>query len=633
MYDPSTARFLTKDPLEERGGSPNLYLYCFNDPINNTDPSGQGHPEDRLRPGSRISNLLVHDDQVAEVTKRLSDALGVTVQTVPGPPKSGYTYIVLPPEALNEAGHAKIVAALAPYQLSNKDVQDNLADALRAIYRGNITNPPGYTDRYLVTDPLTGKGYVSTTADFGASQISGDLSDIPPARLKALVKDGLAQDVGGYIYVAWIDPATKQVNQMVFEPTRAGVEVVAANEGGAVYRDIEESAIGREPRAGDYYKLVKHSYTQLTGGIAELDASFKRITSSQAAQTAVEAVKTAKKGRRYEDYIRASDTALKGVKLAAEITPILGTTIKAIEGNAEEAIISGIGDASLLIGLGALDKVNKARKLSIGWRVSVGVSIGADISVAGYNVVKGVKDVQNDEYWKAAAHFGEAGLRLVGITPGVIALRRSNAYAKARAEAAKEAERAAAERAAAERSATGAEFDINTLTSASLGEPLGEGTFKVVRKVIGRDDLAVGVLKPEANPQVIADEIVSINALKEKGLPVVEVIGTTKIDDVPVIVYKRYAAGSKDIIKYAAGGRPVVTKSPYLNQRSIDDLNAIKKQLVEGKIKISDLGFLIDKNGRVVIADPGLIRAGEVRGPTLKIIDDLIEAARVSMQP
>ena len=35
FYDPQTAQFLSKDPLEYDGRDPNLYLYCSNDPINN----------------------------------------------------------------------------------------------------------------------------------------------------------------------------------------------------------------------------------------------------------------------------------------------------------------------------------------------------------------------------------------------------------------------------------------------------------------------------------------------------------------------------------------------------------------------------------------------------------------------
>ena len=39
-YDPGTARFMTKDPIEYHGGTPNLYEYCANDPVTNADPSG-----------------------------------------------------------------------------------------------------------------------------------------------------------------------------------------------------------------------------------------------------------------------------------------------------------------------------------------------------------------------------------------------------------------------------------------------------------------------------------------------------------------------------------------------------------------------------------------------------------------
>jgi len=39
-YDAETGRFLSKDPILFGGGSPNLYSYTMNDPINLIDPSG-----------------------------------------------------------------------------------------------------------------------------------------------------------------------------------------------------------------------------------------------------------------------------------------------------------------------------------------------------------------------------------------------------------------------------------------------------------------------------------------------------------------------------------------------------------------------------------------------------------------
>jgi len=40
-YDPRTARWLQRDPIDAASGDPNLYRYCGNDPINAKDPSGR----------------------------------------------------------------------------------------------------------------------------------------------------------------------------------------------------------------------------------------------------------------------------------------------------------------------------------------------------------------------------------------------------------------------------------------------------------------------------------------------------------------------------------------------------------------------------------------------------------------
>jgi RHS repeat-associated protein len=39
-YDPRTARWLQRDPIEASSGDPNFWRYCGNDPLNGVDPSG-----------------------------------------------------------------------------------------------------------------------------------------------------------------------------------------------------------------------------------------------------------------------------------------------------------------------------------------------------------------------------------------------------------------------------------------------------------------------------------------------------------------------------------------------------------------------------------------------------------------
>ena len=41
-YDPTMGRWLAKDPILFRGGQPNLYEYCYGDPVNFWDPLGLG---------------------------------------------------------------------------------------------------------------------------------------------------------------------------------------------------------------------------------------------------------------------------------------------------------------------------------------------------------------------------------------------------------------------------------------------------------------------------------------------------------------------------------------------------------------------------------------------------------------
>jgi RHS repeat-associated protein len=56
-YDPRTARWLQRDPIGVAGGHPNVYLYCGNEPVNSSDPSGTDQ-SDAIVAVSRYAPLI-----------------------------------------------------------------------------------------------------------------------------------------------------------------------------------------------------------------------------------------------------------------------------------------------------------------------------------------------------------------------------------------------------------------------------------------------------------------------------------------------------------------------------------------------------------------------------------------------
>jgi hypothetical protein len=111
------------------------------------------------------------------------------------------------------------------------------------------------------------------------------------------------------------------------------------------------------------------------------------------------------------------------------VAPVLGTTIKFIDGQTGEGVASVFSDISLIIGLGAFAKVRAAGQLSRNWKIAVGVATVIDTGLAGRSTLKGIDSLQQGQDWAAAAQFGEAGLRLVGISAGMVAFWRSEANA------------------------------------------------------------------------------------------------------------------------------------------------------------------------------------------------------------
>ncbi|RED20887.1 hypothetical protein DES34_1291, partial [Brevibacillus brevis] len=166
------------------------------------------------------------------------------------------------------------------------------------------------------------------------------------------------------------------------------------------------------------------------------------------------------------------------------------------------------------------------------------------------------------------------------------------------------------------------------LSSGDLGELLGSGGNKNVYAY--GEDKAVGVLKDGKPQKLITEELGLLNKLDELGLPTVNG-RSIFVDGKDALMFDRFAQGSKDIVKLHDGKVQIVGESSLLNQRSIEDLTAIRKIMVEKKIKINDLQFLIGKDGRVVVADPLNVEVGKKVKPSknnLRMIDLLIESAR-----
>ncbi|MEM9135025.1 MAG: hypothetical protein AAGE88_21960, partial [Actinomycetota bacterium] len=163
------------------------------------------------------------------------------------------------------------------------------------------------------------------------------------------------------------------------------------------------------------------------------------------------------------------------------------------------------------------------------------------------------------------------------------------------------------------------------LTSADLGELIGTGGNKDVYAY--DDDSVVGILHNGKSPTDLAREVELLASLEELGLPVVRA-ELIRVDGKDAILYDRYALGSKDVVRTVEKRPRIVGDTDLLNQRSIQDLRRIREMLIDQRIKIDDLQFLIGEDGSIVIADP--LAVATDRPPSLnnlRTIDRLIDAA------
>jgi hypothetical protein len=164
-----------------------------------------------------------------------------------------------------------------------------------------------------------------------------------------------------------------------------------------------------------------------------------------------------------------------------------------------------------------------------------------------------------------------------------------------------------------------------------LGKPVGSGGNKNAYEY--GDNKVVAVLKEGKKPRMVDDELAMLNQLKENGIPTVNA-ERVNVGGRPALLMDKFeGGGSKSVVALDRRGKMSnVGDSPYLNERSIADLNKIRNTLTTKPIKVDDLQFLIGKDGRVVVADPLKVTVGgKPSKNNLLMIDKLIAAAKKSI--
>ena len=164
------------------------------------------------------------------------------------------------------------------------------------------------------------------------------------------------------------------------------------------------------------------------------------------------------------------------------------------------------------------------------------------------------------------------------------------------------------------------------IDQSQLGYLIGSGGRKNVYAF--GETQAVAVLKPGYSPLLLTHELSMLCRLKNLGLPTVNPM-SVYVNGHEGFLMKRFHQSSKKFIRCIKGRSiKVINNTLRLSQQNIDELKGIKKTLIDKKVSIIDLQFLIEKDGCVVIADPLVVEVGNrPRKMNLKMINTLIKLA------
>lgn len=135
-----------------------------------------------------------------------------------------------------------------------------------------------------------------------------------------------------------------------------------------------------------------------------------------------------------------------------------------------------------------------------------------------------------------------------------------------------------------------------------LGPRIGAGLYKTA---FSFGDKAVVVIR-DGNPVPGYKEIEMLNRLAAEGIPVARPLGLVQVDGRPALLFDRYVANSRGRLDHEGN----IVDTVDLNENSVASLRRIRDTMLEKKIAVEDLQFLVKEDGSFVVADPREIHPG-----------------------
>jgi hypothetical protein len=172
-----------------------------------------------------------------------------------------------------------------------------------------------------------------------------------------------------------------------------------------------------------------------------------------------------------------------------------------------------------------------------------------------------------------------------------------------------------------------AEEEIARGAEIVLGKKLpSDGAHKEIFEISNDPHKLVAFpVENSAPPGLIDREVDILSRLEKRRYPVVKVHYKVIKDGKPGMVMEKYTCVSSKDILFDAMLNPNVMHA-YLNEKTYQQLTALRAQLLKDKIDIKDLQFLILEDGTVLINDPLDIKYGTMlNADSLFSLDKLIE--------